>query len=168
MIYSWSRSLDIDLVFNDQPYTLGDTIDIEVGLNVLRDAQVRSGRVDLVYEVRWVAPDTEHRPVGRMIRPGPGGRVMNSYAMRVPTKKMVEHRHSYVIGSAGFLDPTHMEANMNGSYNTRIDIHKDDPPYAFIKGASIVWSLVAVLDVAWAVDVKLAKTVKVLFAPAAG
>ena len=32
----------------------------------------------------------------------------------------------------------------------------------------MVWSLVAVLDVAWAVDVKLAKTVKVLFAPAAG
>ena len=168
MIYSWARSLDVDLVFKDQPYTLGDTIDIRVELNVLRDANLRSGRVDLVYEVRWVAPDTEYRPTGRMTRPGPGGHIINTYALRAPTKKMVEHRHSYVIGSAGFLEPTHLEANMNGSYNTRIDIHKDDPPYAFIKGASIVWSLVAVLDLAWAVDVKLAKTVKVLFPPAAG
>ena len=167
-IYSWTRSLAVDLVFKDQHYSLGDTIDIEVGLNALRDAKVRSGRVDLVYEVRWIAPDTEHRPMGRMIRPGPGGHVMNSYALRIPTKKMLEHRHSYVIGSAGFLAPTHLEADMNASYKARIHIHKDDPPYAFIKGASMVWSLVAVLDVAWAVDVKLAKTVKVLFAPAAG
>ena len=168
MIYSWARSLAVDLVFKDQPYTLGDTIDVEVELNALRDAKVRSGRVDLVYEVRWVAPDAEHRPMGRLTRPGPGGHIINSYALRAPTKKMVEHRHSYVIGRAGFLDSTHMEADMDGSYKTRIHIHKDDPPYAFIKGASMVWSLVAVLDVAWAVDVKLAKSVKVLFDPAAG
>ena len=168
MIYSWARSLDVDLVYEDQPYTLGDTIEVTVGLNALRDANVRSGRVDLVYEVRWVAPDTEHRPMGRLTRPGLGGHIVNTYALRAPTKKMVEHKHSYVIGSAVFLETTRMEANMNESYNTRIQIHKDDPPYAFIKGASMVWSLVAVLDVAWAVDVKLAKTVKVLFNPAAG
>ena len=82
--------------------------------------------------------------------------------------KMLEHRHSYVIGSAGLLAPTHLEADKNASYKARIHSHKDDPPDAFIKGASMVWSLVAVLDVAWAVDVKLAKTVNVLFAPAAG
>ena len=168
MIYSWARSLDVDLVFEDQPYTLGDTIDVKVGLSSLRESDVRSGRVDLIYEVSWVAPDTEHRPMGRLTRPGPGGHIINSYALRTPTKKMVEHKHSYVIGSALFLEHTHMEADMNGSYDIQIHIHKDDPPYAFIKGASMVWSLVAVLDVAWAVDVNLAKTVKVMFAPAAG
>ncbi len=168
MIYSWSRSLEVDLFFQNQHYTLGDTIDVNVGLNALRDANVRSGRVDLVYEISWVAPETEHRPTGRMIRPGPGGHVMNSYALRVPTKKMVEHKHSYVIGSSVFLEPTRMEANTNERYDTQILIHKDDPPYAFIKGATMVWSLVATLDVAWAVDSKLAKSVKVLFDPAQG
>lgn len=168
MIYSWARSLDVALAFEDHHYTLGDTIEVTVGLNALRDARVRSGRVDLVYEVRWVAPDTEQRPMGRMIRPGPGGHVINSYALRVPTKKLVEHKHSYVIGSSGFLEPTHMEARMNGSYITRVQIHKDDPPFAFIKGATMAWRLVAVLDVAWAVDVKMARTVKVLFDPAKG
>ncbi|SVB95956.1 uncharacterized protein METZ01_LOCUS248810, partial [marine metagenome] len=38
-IYSWTRSLAVELVFKDQPYSLGDTIDIEVGLNALRDAK---------------------------------------------------------------------------------------------------------------------------------
>jgi hypothetical protein len=160
--------LDVDLIFEDQSYTLGDTIEVKVGLNAIRDAKVRSGRVDLVYEVRWVAPDTEHRPMGRLTRHGPGGPIITSYALRAPTKKMVEHKHSYVIGSAGFLESTHIEANMNGIYNARIQIHKDDPPYAFIKGTSMIWSLVAVLDVVRAVDVKLAKTVKVMFDPAEG
>ena len=168
VIYAWARSLDVDLVFEDQAYTLGDTIEVKVGLNVIRGAKVRSGRLDLVYEVRWIAPYTEHRPMGRSTRTGPGGHIMNSYALRAPAKKMVEHKHSYVIGSACFLEPTQMEANMTGIYNTRVKIHEDDPPYAFIKGASMIWSLVAVLDVAWSVDVKLTKTVKVLFEPAAG
>ncbi len=166
MIYSWAPSLDVELFFEDRLYTLGNTIDVKVALNAKRDVTVRLGRVDLVYEVRWVAPDTVHHPMGRLSRPGPGGNIISSYALRFPTKKMVEHKHSYVLGSTGFLERTHLEAHTDGSYSVQIKIHKDDPPYAFIKGASVEWSLVAVFDVARAVDVKTSKDLKVAFTPA--
>ena len=165
MIYSWAPSLDVELFFEDRPYTLGNTIDVKVALNAKRDVNVRHGRVDLVYEVRWIAPDTVHHPMGRLSRFGPGGQIMNSYALRVPTKKMVEHKHSYVLGSTSFLGRTHMEAHVDGSYNVQVYIHKDEPPYAFIKGASVEWSLVAVFDVAWATDVKLSRGLEVAFTP---
>ena len=92
--------------------------------------------------------------------------MMSSYALRFPTKKMVEHKHSYILGSTGFLERAQLEAHTDGSYNVQIKIHKDDPPYAFIKGASITWNLVAVFDVARAVDVKMSKGLKVAFTPA--
>ena len=78
---------------------------------------------------------------------------------------MVEHKHSYVLGSTGFLERTHMEAHVDGSYNIQVHIHKDEPPYAFIKGASVGWSLVAVFDVARAIDVKMSRGLKVAFTP---
>ena len=165
VIYSWAPSLDVELFFEDRTYTLGDTIHVRVALNAKRDVTVRHGRVDLVYEVRWVAPETVHRPMGRLSRPGPGGQIMNSYALRFPTKKMVEHKHSYILGSTGFLERTHLEAHTDGGYNVQITIHKDDPPYAFIKGAAITWSLVAMFDVAWAIDVKRSRGLKVAFTP---
>ncbi len=165
MIYSWAPSLEVELSFEDRTFTLGNTIDVRVALNAKRDVIVRQGRVDLVYEVRWVAPDTVHQPMVRLSRPGPGGHMMSSYALRVPTKKIVEHKHSYVLGSAGFLERTRLEAHMDGGYNVQITIHNDDPPYAFIKGASITWSLVAIFDVARAVDVKMSRGLKVAFTP---
>ncbi len=152
VIYSFASTLDVNLVFENRSYTLGETIEVNVELNAKRDVKVRKGRVDLVYEVRWVAPDADHRQFSRMTRPG---RIITSATLRVPTKKLVEHKHSYVLGSTSFLEHTQLETHMNGSYNIRIQIHKDDPPYGFIKGASRRWSLVTVLDVAWALDVKL-------------
>ena len=108
MIYSWAPSLEVELFFEDRPYTLGNAIDVKVAVNAKRDVTVRHGRVDLVYEVRWVAPDTVHHPMGRLSRPGPGGHIMSSYALRFPTKKMVEHKHSYVLGSTSFLVLHHL------------------------------------------------------------
>ena len=166
MIYSWTPSLDVDLFFEARSYTLGNTIEIKVELKAKRAVTVRHGRVDLVCEVRWVAPDTVHQPMGRVSRPAPGGHIMNSYTLRVPTKKMVEHKHSYVLGSTSFLERAHLELHEDGIYNVRLLIHKDDPPYAFVKGASIEWSLVAVFDVARGIDVKMFRALKVAFTPA--
>ena len=165
MIYSWAPSLEVELFFEDRTYALGDTIDVRVALTAKRDVTVRHGRVDLVYEARWVAPETVHRPMGRLSRPGPGGHITSSYALRFPTKKMVEHKHSYILGSTGFLERAQLEAHTDGSYNVQIKIHKDDPPYAFIKEASITWSLVAMFDVARAVDVQMGRNLKVAFTP---
>ena len=165
MIYPWAPSLDVELFFEDRTYTLGNTIDVKVALKAKRDVTLRQARVDLVYEVRWVAPDTVHHPMGRLGRPGPGGHIMNSYALRFPTKKMVEHKHSYVLGSTRFLGRTQLGTHTDEIYHIQIHIHKDDPPYAFIKGASIEWRLVAVFDVARAVDVKKSRGLKVAFTP---
>ena len=165
MIYSFARSLDVNLVFENRPYTLGEIIKVTVELNARRDVKVRKGRVVLVYEVRWTAADTELRPNGRMTRPGPGGRIITSSTFRVPTQKQVEHRYFYVLGSVSFLEHTRLQPHTNVSYNIELQIHKDDPPYAFVKGASMVWSLVAVLDVALALDVKIRRDVNVTVAP---
>lgn len=168
MIYSFERSLDVNLIFDNRPYAMGEIIQVKVELNAKRGVKVRMGRVDLVHEVRWAAPDTVHHPMGRLTRFGPGDRIVNSSALRVPTKKLVEQKHSYVLGSASFLKQTQFESDMDGSYNIGIQIHEDDPPYGFIKGASRGWSLVAVLDVARALDVRMSKEVTVTFDPSEG
>ena len=160
MIFSFSRSLDVNLVFEDRPYKLGEIINVTVEINAGRDVKVREGRVYLVYDVRWTAADTELQPL-RMTRPGPGGRTMIFSTVRVPTRKQVEHRKSYVLGGGRFLEHTPLDLHTSGSYNIGLEIHKDDPPYAFIKGAFMRWSLVAAVDVAWALDVKISRDVKI-------
>ena len=160
MIFSFARSLDVNLVFEDRPYKLGEIINVTVEINARRDVKVREGRVYLMYDVRWTAPDTELQPV-RVTRPGPGGRTMMFSTVRVTTRKEVEHRESYVLGGGRFLGHTPLDSHSSGSYNIKLEIHQDDPPYAFIKGASMRWSLVAAIDVAWGLDVKISRNVKI-------
>ena len=160
MIYSFARSLDANLVFEDRPYKLGEIIKVTVELNARRDVKVREGHVYLVYSVRWTAADTELQPL-RMTRPGPGGRTITSSTFRVPTRKRVEHRASYVLGGGSFLKHTPMDSHTSGSYNIGLEIHKDDPPYAFVNGAYMRWSLLAVIDVARALDVKISRDVRI-------
>ena len=160
MFYSFARWLDVKLVFEDRPYKLGEIIKFTVDLNARRDVKVREGHVYLVYDVRWTAAATELQPL-RITRPGPGGRAITSSTFRDPTQKQVEHRASYVLGGASFLKHTPMDPHTTASYNVGLQIHRDDPPYAFVNWASMRWSLVAAIDVARALDVKISRDVQI-------
>ena len=41
MIFSFARSLDVNLVFEDRPYKLGEIINVTVEINARRDVKVR-------------------------------------------------------------------------------------------------------------------------------
>ena len=164
MIYSFARSLDVNLVFDDRPYELGEIIIVTVELNARRDVNVREGHVYLVYDVRWTAPDTELQPL-RLTRPSPGGRTITFSTLTVPTRKRVEQRKSYVLGGSSFLKPTPLDSHTSVSYNIKLEIHNDDPPYAFVEGASTRWSLAAAIDVARTLDIKISRDVKIMLRP---
>ena len=175
MIYSLARSLDVSLFFEDRPYRLGETIEVTVDLHARRDVKVRKARVDLVYDVRWTTDDTDRQsnplvsraglspPRGwlerSMMHPGPGGRTSTTFG--VPKHRKAEHRGSYVLGSSSFLEQTQQVPNTSNIYNIRLPIHKDEPPYVHFKGVSMGWSLVAVVDVARALDVQIRRDVKI-------
>ena len=160
MIFSFARSLDVSLLFEDRTYRLGETIEVTVELKTRRDVKVRKGRVDLVYDVKWTSADTDLPPL-RMMHPGPGGRTpFLTYG--VPKRKPTKHRHSYVLGSSSFLDKDPQPVpDIRDFYNIGLRIHKDDPPYSHLKEASMGWSLVVVVDVARATYVMIRKHMKI-------
>ena len=57
------RPLDVNLVFEDRPYKLGETINLTMELTPRGDVEVREGRVDLMCEERWQEVSTVMVPV---------------------------------------------------------------------------------------------------------
>ena len=43
------RPLEVSMAFKDQSYTLGDIMNIDLGLEARRDVTIRGGRIDLVF-----------------------------------------------------------------------------------------------------------------------
>ena len=160
MIYSFARPLNVSLGFEDRPYDLGETINVTVQLNARSSVEVRKGRIYLVYDVRWTEAETESQPIRGMISRG-GVRSMARSTFRASTGKQVVRSRSYVLGGVGFLGHMQLGPTSINTYSTGLKIHDDDPPYSYIKGASMRWSLVAEVDVIRAFDAKTRMDLKV-------
>ena len=47
------RPLDLEILFRERTYRLGEPIDLTVELSPRRDCDVREGRIDLMVEEQW-------------------------------------------------------------------------------------------------------------------
>ena len=152
------RPLDVDLVFEDRLYRLGETIRVDVDLNAKGNVLVRECRVDLVCQENWSEVFTVMVSVSRPISDG-RGRAVYMPTTRVPKQVAKQHRESYVHSSAIFLENSELEPNSTGTYSIGLEIENEPPPRA--KEATMRWSLVVVADVARARDIKARRAVKV-------
>ena len=150
------RPLDLKLDFEERQYKLGDAIDARVELHPNRDVEVREGRVDLVCEMRYSEVDTVKVPArSELLNISDAEPLFFHVTKRV----LKEHRKTYVGSSAVFLTDARLESGTVRRYNARLEIEPQPPSHA--SEATIKWSLVAVVDVAHARDVKKRSTVRV-------
>ena len=153
------RPLDVNLVFEDRPYKLGETINLTVELSARGDVEVREGRVDLVCQVSWTEVSTAMVAVSSGAVFGPLGAVSAVSTPRIPRQLHKEYNESYVHSCAIFLEDTRLEPDTNCSYEFGIDIQEEPPTRA--NEATVRWNLVTVVDVARARDVKTRRAVKI-------
>ena len=160
MVITRIRPLDVKLLFDDRPYSLGEKIDVMVELSARGDVEVREARVDLMWEERYVesytvmASDlanikTQARAGGGVYIPPP----------LIPKRVNKDVRETYVHSSVVFLTDTWLRAGATDRYNARVEIEPESPTHASI--ATIRWSLVMVVDVARARDIKKRQKVRV-------
>lgn len=100
MVTSRIRPLDVKLIFEDRPYSLGETIELTTELDARGDVEVREGRVDLVCEERWREIYTIMVPAATRASQV-GGTI--SIPPKIPKQVNKEHRETYVHSSVVFL-----------------------------------------------------------------
>ena len=142
--------LGVKVTFADQPYRLGETINLTLELNPRREIEVREGRVDLMCAEEWTDVSTVMVATMR-------ARGMTGPPRRRQTR--AHHRESYVHSSVVFLKDARLASGRTASYNASLEIESKQPPHAF--KAALSWRLVATIDVAGARDIKARRLVKV-------
>ena len=156
------RPLDLNLVFENRPYKLGETIDVMVELNARSDYEVREGRVDLVCEEHYTESYTvmvhDSRAVAAQYRL-PRGASLPPPPM-IPKQVTKEHREIYIHSSSVFLQDTRLRPGATSRYNVRLEIQPEPPPHA--DKATLKWKLVTAVDVPLARDITKKQAVKVI------
>ena len=147
------RPLDVQVLFQDRPYRLGEAIDLQVELSARGDVEVREARVDLVCEEDYVESYTVMVPDQANITTqarSPGGFYIPPPLIPKDVKK--EHKETYVHSSVVFLTDRWFSTDTRDSYAARLEIEPQAPPHVSI--AIVKWRLETVVDVARARDVK--------------
>ena len=147
------RPLEVNLVFDDRLYKLGETIDLVVELTARGDVEVREGRVDLVCDARY----TERYTVMAAERiPGPDRAPGTRFS--VPRQITKEHKETYVHSSVVFTTDARL-ASGTRQYRAQLEIGPESPAEGH--QPTVKWTLVAAIDVTRARDVKSRQRVKV-------
>ena len=154
------RPLDLNLVFEDRAYMLGEVIDLTIDVEARGEAEVREGRVDLLCEVRWTDIQTTDVPVSQHsdagAPPGLGGIYVPH---RTPKQVTKDYKETTVHGSVVFIQNTRLRSGDTSRYNARLEISSWSPDNA--NKGEVRWGLVAAIDVARARDAKSKHNVKV-------
>lgn len=156
------RPLDVTISFADRPYSLGDTIDIDLSLRARRDVIIREGRVDLLCQEYY--KQTYTVTVTRPLSPGRGP--VPGTPMTTTETKQVNHtrNETYPHSSMVFLTDAEHRSGVTSRHRVRLVIG-DEPPQHMsdptVTEAEVSWSLVAVLDVAQARDVSERRPVQI-------
>ena len=153
------RPLDVNLVFKDRTYKMGETINLTVELTPRGDVEVREGRVDLICEERWFETYTVMMHVTSPREVRLGATATGVLATRVPKLEHKAHRETFVHSSVIFLEDMHLGSDYTGRYDASLEIQLEPVPHV---GAKVKWSLITVIDVAQARDIKKRRTVKVM------
>ena len=144
--------LDMNLTFDDRPYSLGETIRVLVELAPRRDVVVREARVDLVCEEDFVMSYTIMSP-GRPSLSShrtPGEVYVSPPLLRQRVKK--EEREAYAHSSAQFLSNATLQQGSPTQYSIDLFINTQSPPRVSV--ARIEWRLEGFVDVVMARDTR--------------
>ena len=159
MVLNRFYPLDMSLAFEDRPYSLGETIRIQVELTPRRDVEVREARVDLVCEEDFVLSYTVMSP-GRPSLSShrtPGEVFVNPPMLRQRVKK--EERDAYVHSNVPLLGNTNLKKDTAVQLTADLFINTQAPPRVSV--ARIEWRLEGVVDVVMARDVRVRYVVQV-------
>ncbi len=161
------RPLDLELVFEDRAYELGETVNIAVDLAPRTNVSIREGRIDLVceesYQQNYKAPVLkERRHIGkesamRMIKwtMGPPRGTVNDPAYFFNEDVTKNRKKSYAHSSITFCSNARLRSGTTNSYGAKLAI-RPEPPQHMLDGTAtkgtVIWMLEATIDVAWSRD----------------
>ena len=156
------RPLDVNLVFEDRPYKVGEAIKLTVELTPRGDVEVREGLLELICEESWMEVYTVMVPVpgGGMNRSPEGASIAGPSPM-VSRQTSKDFKETYVHDAVIFLQDMHLRSDYTSKYEISLEIQSEPVPRV---GAKVKWSLVTVIDVAQARDIKTRRTVNVALA----
>ncbi|MDE2860876.1 MAG: hypothetical protein OYI31_08500 [Chloroflexota bacterium] len=161
MAVSLFRPVDVEVVFDERSYGLGDSIGVKVKLSARRDVEVREARLDLVCEEEFAESYTVSVPSGPPTDYGsPWGQFGVYRAPKVPKKVDRDAKESYVHSSALFLENAALGSGSVQQFSFDMHIGTEPPPRASVGKSR--WWLEAVLDLARARDVRMRQSVKVV------
>ena len=112
--------------------------------------------MDLVCQQRWTEVTTVMVMVSTGALPSTLGAVPAVASIRVPKKATKEYRESFVHSSIIFLQDTQLNPETTSNHDLRSEI-----PTLRTEDANTKWSLVTVLDIAHARDIKTRRTVHI-------
>ncbi len=115
--------------------------------------------MDLVCQQRWTEVTTVMVMVSTGALPSTLGAVPAVASIRVPKKATKEYRESFVHSSIIFLQDTQLNPETTSNHDLRLEIQ--EIPTLRTEDANTKWSLVTVLDIAHARDIKTRRTVHI-------
>ena len=115
--------------------------------------------MDLVCRQRWTEVTTVMVIVSTGALPSTLGAVPAVASIRVPKKATKEYRESFGHSSIIFLEDTQLNPETTSNYDLRLEIQ--EIPTLRTEDANTKWSLVTVLDIAHARDIKTRRTVHI-------
>ena len=162
----WLQPLRVNVVLEERPYKLGETIYLTVDLRPKRDVEITGARVDLMCEERY----TETLTV--MVMPRHGGGGPTDPPSTVPREGRRKRRESYLHSSAVFLENASLGSGTFRRYDVKLDI-QPEPPSTYearrlgelplASTPTVKWSLVTSIDVAGARTIQKRHKVEVIF-----
>ena len=171
------RPLDLELGFEDRAYELGETVNITVDLAPRTNVLIREGRIDLVCEERYqqsykapVLRERRHIAKPRVMgilkwTMGPPRGTVNDPAYFFTEDVTKNRKKSYAHSSVTFCSNVQLGSGTTNSYTAKLAI-RPEPPQHMLDGTAtkgtVIWMLVATIDVAWARDISKRLGVKVI------
>ena len=171
------RPLDLELGFEDRAYELGETVNITVDLAPRTNVLIREGRIDLVCEERYqqsykapVLRERRHIAKPRVMgilkwTMGPPRGTVNDPAYFFTEDVTKNRKKSYAHSSVTFCSNVQLGSGTTNSYTAKLAI-RPEPPQHMLDGTAtkgtVIWMLVATIDVAWARDITKRLGVKVI------
>ena len=159
------RPLNVNVIFEDRPYRLGETIDITVELITNRDVNVREARLELVWEGRWTSSSSisaaESTHSARHVAFA-GGRSIP----QLSTRSTKVRREQFVHSNAVFLSDHELKEGVRSTHGVGLHLQPQLPRQA--TGASqrdraqATWSLVVTVDIVGGRDVRVSKPIHIV------
>ncbi len=153
--------LELSVGFEARTYNLGETIDVLVELQPSANVSVRSGRLDLVCEERYIQRGESFVPDFYATN-----RVISGQTRHVAQ----ERKESFVHSTVQFMEETRLTGGAIESRRVRLVVSNSAPPHfeeakALERDASsswgFSWTLVATVDVARGRDAHVEREVKI-------